>query len=361
MTKRRLLIATLAASLGVVGVSAQAQAAWNGLKHFNCMTSAANWHFDGLYGRDTQAAVKAFQKARGINADGVAGPRTLKELGLSTGRTLRCGDGGNDVLKLQHALSAAGFWYGQTGKAVHPRPSATPTPMPTPMETPTPMYTPMATPTPMETPMPEMTPVPEMTPEETPSPEVQGVTNEPTLDLWGGAWMLPVSGTAINNAGFNWNPPISFSYQGGADLWWGNWGIGGDVTRFNLANSAFNLGPLMTNNTYLYDADLKYRWDSGFWNWMLGYRGDNMGLNMGQIGLAYTHPLGLDWLWINLAASGGYGNNNSWDGDGKLGLGLRFGWFGIDADYRYLYLNAGTGTQPTVTLNGPEADIRLAF
>ncbi len=39
---------------------------------------------DGVYGAGTQKAVKAFQKNCGITADGIAGPKTLKFLGLGS-------------------------------------------------------------------------------------------------------------------------------------------------------------------------------------------------------------------------------------------------------------------------------------
>ena len=39
---------------------------------------------DGIYGTGTQKAVKSFQKNCGITADGIAGPKTLKYLGLSS-------------------------------------------------------------------------------------------------------------------------------------------------------------------------------------------------------------------------------------------------------------------------------------
>lgn len=42
-----------------------------------------NGSVDGIYGTGTQKAVRAFQKNCGITADGVAGPKTLKFLGLS--------------------------------------------------------------------------------------------------------------------------------------------------------------------------------------------------------------------------------------------------------------------------------------
>ena len=35
---------------------------------------------DGVYGRGTRTAVIAFQKANGLNADGIAGPKTLEKL-----------------------------------------------------------------------------------------------------------------------------------------------------------------------------------------------------------------------------------------------------------------------------------------
>lgn len=40
---------------------------------------------DGVYGTGTQKAVRAFQKSCGITADGIAGPKTIRYLGLETG------------------------------------------------------------------------------------------------------------------------------------------------------------------------------------------------------------------------------------------------------------------------------------
>lgn len=39
----------------------------------------------GYYGTKTQAAVKRFQKQKGLSVDGIAGPQTLSALGISTG------------------------------------------------------------------------------------------------------------------------------------------------------------------------------------------------------------------------------------------------------------------------------------
>lgn len=40
-------------------------------------------NIDGIYGRQTKAAVTAFQKAQGLTADGIAGEKTLAALGVS--------------------------------------------------------------------------------------------------------------------------------------------------------------------------------------------------------------------------------------------------------------------------------------
>ena len=98
--------------------------------------AGANVVVDGNYGRGTVSAVEDFQRRRGLNADGSAGPRTLEALGLSGGgsgsyaggnaapapapaqsgqgyagridRTLRRGDRGEDVRTLQDALNRNG-------------------------------------------------------------------------------------------------------------------------------------------------------------------------------------------------------------------------------------------------------------
>lgn len=72
-------------------------------------TKLKNWGYysgsvDGIYGSRTEAAVKRFQSKNGLTADGMAGPATLRALGISSS-----GGGGSssgDVALLARLISA---------------------------------------------------------------------------------------------------------------------------------------------------------------------------------------------------------------------------------------------------------------
>ncbi len=63
-----------------------------------------NGSIDGIYGSATESAVKAFQRSRGLTADGKAGPKTLSALGLSGGSA--AGSNSGDVALLARLISA---------------------------------------------------------------------------------------------------------------------------------------------------------------------------------------------------------------------------------------------------------------
>ena len=56
---------------------------------------------DGIFGQKTLAAVKAFQRDRGLAVDGIVGPKTLAALGLSGGGGSGGGYGGYSESDLQ--------------------------------------------------------------------------------------------------------------------------------------------------------------------------------------------------------------------------------------------------------------------
>ncbi len=62
---------------------------------------------DGIYGTGTQKAVRSFQKNCGITADGIAGPKTLRYLGLSSSSTGSSGKYSSSDINLLAKLIAA--------------------------------------------------------------------------------------------------------------------------------------------------------------------------------------------------------------------------------------------------------------
>ena len=73
-----------------------------------------NGAIDGIYGTSTQKAVKAFQKNCGITADGIAGPKTIKFMGLETSSSSGGKYSDNDINLLAKLIAAEA--RGETNK-----------------------------------------------------------------------------------------------------------------------------------------------------------------------------------------------------------------------------------------------------
>ena len=69
-----------AATITSSGTSADIKILQQRLKDLGYYTSSV----DGIYGSGTTAAIKKFQSANGLTADGIAGPKTLNQLGITT-------------------------------------------------------------------------------------------------------------------------------------------------------------------------------------------------------------------------------------------------------------------------------------
>ena len=66
---------------------------------------------DGIYGSKTEAAVIRFQKQQGLSADGIAGPQTLKKLGISVGTVPSATDANVNLLARIISAEARGESY----------------------------------------------------------------------------------------------------------------------------------------------------------------------------------------------------------------------------------------------------------
>lgn len=63
-------------------------------------------NIDGIFGSGTKSAVTRFQRAKGLTADGIAGPKTLSALGLGGSSGGQGGFSSNDVSLLARIVSA---------------------------------------------------------------------------------------------------------------------------------------------------------------------------------------------------------------------------------------------------------------
>ena len=83
-----------------------------GLTVREIQTRLADWGYgpgavDGVYGADTEAAVRRFQAANGLEVDGRVGPATLAALGLPSGGVDNAyGDGSGELELLARLISA---------------------------------------------------------------------------------------------------------------------------------------------------------------------------------------------------------------------------------------------------------------
>jgi hypothetical protein len=299
---------------------------------------------DGAYGPRTMQVVKLYQTAHELKVDGIAGPETLKSIGLPVGRTLRAGARGADVKALQKALNAHAHIWAKPAAKPTAKPAST-APMWTPAPTPMPTAEPTAEPTPAP-----WTPAPTVEPSAEPMEET---TWRPTLQLYGGDWMLPKTSGQLDYD-YTFTKPVWF---GGGALWAGSWGIGGEYTTLP---ALYQGTTQVVSAAPMYDGQLKWRCDQGINEIGLGYR-NFQGNHLGTVSYGIHAPLGTDVLKLRLAALGGSNFGPGWTADGRAGLTLGLGPIGIEGGYRVLGLAGFAGMTQTVWTHAPYATIGLQF
>jgi peptidoglycan hydrolase-like protein with peptidoglycan-binding domain len=112
-TLAALLACACLAAPATAGASLRVAALQVGLRAHGAYGGAV----DGIAGPQTVAGLRAFQRRRGLLADGILGPRTRRALGrlgrhALGSRPLRAGAVGWDVAQLQFALESHGFPLG---------------------------------------------------------------------------------------------------------------------------------------------------------------------------------------------------------------------------------------------------------
>ncbi len=119
-----LLFSTLLATVGVVFLPPEAKEALSqfgstGTEVRQIQTALKKQGYytgsvDGVFGSQTQAAVRKFQAAKGLTVDGICGSATLSALGIGgSSTTLRKGSSGSGVKKVQQKLSDWGYYTGK--------------------------------------------------------------------------------------------------------------------------------------------------------------------------------------------------------------------------------------------------------
>ncbi len=116
--KRLLIILIILFSVGAVfalaqnnNVEATSRYGSRGEEVKQIQTKLKRWGYyngsvDGIYGTQTVNAVKNFQRKNGLTADGIAGPATLKALGItsSSGSSQTSGTNSSDINLLSHLI-----------------------------------------------------------------------------------------------------------------------------------------------------------------------------------------------------------------------------------------------------------------
>lgn len=123
--KRRLILKRAVALMAVLCIAVGCAASVAALSRYGSrgdevvkiQTKLKNWGYykgkvDGIYGQQTYEAVKYFQRKNGLTVDGIAGPKTLAAMGISSGGSGSSGGyggyGAADYELLARVISAEG-------------------------------------------------------------------------------------------------------------------------------------------------------------------------------------------------------------------------------------------------------------
>ncbi len=101
---------------GAFKISALSKVGSKGSEVTKIQTNLKKWGYyegsvDGIYGTATKEAVKYFQRKNGLSIDGIAGPKTLAALGISSTKTASSGTSDYNLLARVISAEARGESY----------------------------------------------------------------------------------------------------------------------------------------------------------------------------------------------------------------------------------------------------------
>ena len=105
------VLLVLLVTLPFTGAAAVYRQGSRGTEVRTIQTKLKRWGYysgsvDGIYGKQTTAAVVSFQKKNGLTADGVCGKKTLAALGMGTANTAQSSGREDDLWLLARMISA---------------------------------------------------------------------------------------------------------------------------------------------------------------------------------------------------------------------------------------------------------------
>jgi hypothetical protein len=115
-------------------------------------------------------------------------------------------------------------------------------------------------------------------------------------------------------------------------------------------------------NSAMWDAQLRWRFDSGHSALSAGYRMlGQSNLDFVTLGLSTRHPLAGDWLSLDARGLLGANASGGYTVDAATGLAFTLRPLTLDLGYRYMMVSRWRAGEPVYVTSGPAASLAIGF